>query len=50
MKADNWTFNHGTKTIVLNDLKTTSKPFPFFMKEYGSFVHYHYARQIAMYL
>lgn len=50
MKADNWTFNHDTKTIVLNDLKTTSKPFPFFMKEYGSFVHYHYARQIAMYL
>lgn len=49
MKADNWTFNQDTKTIVLNDLKTTSKPYQFFMKEYGSFAHYHYARQLAMY-
>lgn len=48
-KADNWTYEPFTETIVLNDLKTTSKPFPFFMKDYGSFVHYHYARQLAMY-
>ena len=43
-------FSYDDIKMDINDLKTTSKPFPFFMKEYGSFVHYHYARQIAMYL
>lgn len=50
MKADNWTINEDTKELVLNDLKTTGKPVNFFMQDYGSFVHYHYARQMGMYL
>ncbi len=49
MKADNWTIDTTDNILTLNDLKTTSKPVPFFMKEYGSFIKYHYARQMAMY-
>ena len=50
MKADNWTINKDNKTVVLNDLKTTSKPLGFFMQDYGSFVKFHYARQFGMYM
>lgn len=51
MKADNWTINEEAKHLTLNDLKTTSKPVAWFMnKEYGSFYHYHYYRQFAMYI
>lgn len=50
MKADNWTIDEENKKIVLNDLKTTGRPISYFMQEYGSFVHYHYNRQMAMYL
>lgn len=50
MKADNWTIDEDSKKLVLNDLKTTGKPIGFFMQEYGSFVHYHYARQMGMYM
>ena len=51
MKADNWTIDEQNKILTLNDLKTTSKPNPWFMKpEYGSFYHYHYHRQFALYL
>lgn len=50
MKADNWTIDPDNKKLVLNDLKTTGKPLGYFMQDYGSFIHYHYARQMAMYL
>ena len=50
MKADNWTIDVDNKKLVLNDLKTTGRPINFFMQEYGSFNHYHYGRQLAMYL
>lgn len=65
-KLDNFHFNHLTKTIILNDVKTTGKPVTYFMgnhvkvkdpdtDEYntqwyeGSFQHYHYHRQLAVY-
>lgn len=51
MKADNYTVNKTDNIITLNDLKTTSKPVNWFMnEEYGSLVHYHYYRQLALYL
>ena len=51
MKADNWTIDEENKTLVLNDVKTTSKPCAWFMNsEYGSFYHYHYYRQFALYM
>ena len=50
MKADNWSIDVENKKLVLNDLKTSSKPIGFFMQDYGSFVHYHYSRQMALYL
>ncbi len=49
MKADNWTIDEDNKVLILNDLKTTSKPVPFFMESYGSFFKYHYSRQMALY-
>ena len=50
MKADNWTFDSENKVVTLNDLKTTSKPIPWFMNsEYGSMVHYNYYRQMYIY-
>lgn len=65
-KLDNFTINHETKVITLNDLKSTGKPAKFFMGNYiheyaedgtfkkkwlnGSFQKYHYYRQIAMYI
>lgn len=50
MKADNYTVNPEEKLITLNDLKTSSKPAAWFMnEEYGSLVHYHYYRQLALY-
>lgn len=48
-KADNWTINEENKTLVLNDLKTTSHPINNFMSKTGSFTHYHYSRQFALY-
>lgn len=49
-KADNWTIDVENKTLTLNDLKTTGKPVAWFMNpEYGSFKHYKYARQLALY-
>lgn len=65
-KLDNFTINHETETITLNDLKTTGKPVSYFMGNHvktktvtgeevevwynGSFQYYHYYRQMAMYL
>lgn len=62
LKIDNWTINHATKVITLNDLKTTGKKVDYFMggsyvnenKEKivyeGSFQKYHYYRQFGLYL
>lgn len=65
-KLDNFTINHETQTITLNDLKTSGKPVQYFMgnkvKTFteetgeqwvwydGSFQRYHYYRQLGMYL
>ncbi len=49
MKADNWSINTRLKKLVINDLKTTSKPLHQFMSYFGSFYNYHYYRQMAMY-
>ena len=50
MKADNWTIDKDSKVLTLNDLKTTSHPVQSFMKsDIGSFYHYSYARQMAVY-
>ncbi len=49
MKADNWSIHPRSKKLVVNDLKTTSKPLRQFMSHFGSFYHYHYYRQMAMY-
>lgn len=60
-KLDNFTINHMTKEIVLNDLKTTGTFVNRFMGNYaiiegekiwfdGSFQKFRYYRQIAMYL
>ena len=60
-KLDNFTINHTTQEITLNDLKTTGKPVGFFMGNNvyveggnkvwydGSFQKFHYYRQMAMY-
>ncbi len=51
MKADNYTVDTIAKQIVLNDVKTTSKPLAWFMNsEYGSLVKYSYHQQLALYL
>ncbi len=61
-KLDNFTVNHETKEMTLNDLKTTGKPVRYFMGNLvklpdgskvwydGSFQKYHYYRQMGMYL
>ncbi|MGV8961929.1 MAG: hypothetical protein ACOH2V_00930 [Candidatus Saccharimonadaceae bacterium] len=65
-KLDNFTIDHETNTITLNDLKTTSKAINYFMGNNvetttvngdkvtewysGSFQKYHYYRQLGMYL
>lgn len=65
-KLDNFTIDHETSTVTLNDLKSTGKPASYFMGNDvkitmesgstsiewydGSFQKYHYHRQIAMYL
>ena len=61
-KLDNFTVNHETQTMTLNDLKTSGKPVRFFMGNWvkqpdgtklwydGSFQKYHYYRQMGMYL
>ena len=50
LKADNWTIDFDTKTVTLNDLKTTGKSVNGFMKEgEGSFYHYNYMRQMGCY-
>ena len=49
MKADNWTIDTDSKIITLNDLKTTGKSVQCFMREDGSFNHYDYSRQMAVY-
>lgn len=63
-KLDNFIIDHINNTIILNDLKTTSKPCSFFMGNKvkfieddktvwkwinGSFQKYFYARQMSMY-
>lgn len=51
MKADNYTVDVMDKKITLNDVKTTGKAARWFMnEEFGSLVHYHYYRQLALYL
>lgn len=51
MKADNYTVDVDNKKVTLNDLKTTGKAVRWFMnEEFGSLVHYHYYRQLALYL
>lgn len=49
MKADSWTIDKDSKVITLNDLKTTGKSVQCFMREDGSFNHYDYSRQMAVY-
>lgn len=65
-KLDNFTIDHETSILTLNDLKTSSKPVSYFMGNHvkvttpdgvesiewynGSFQNYHYARQMAIYL
>lgn len=65
-KLDNFTLDHETQTLTLNDLKSTGKPVNYFMGNNvpitqedgiktlqwynGSFQRYHYYRQIGMYL
>lgn len=50
LKIDNWTIDVDNKVLTLNDLKTTGKKVAYFMNsEYGSFAHYHYARQFYCY-
>lgn len=63
-KLDNFTIDHETNTITLNDVKTTGKPVSFFMGNYvkpdypnskkvwydGSFQKFHYHRQMGFYL
>lgn len=49
MKADNWTIDTDSKILTLNDLKTTGKSVQCFMREDGSFNHYDYSRQMAVY-
>ena len=59
-KLDNFTIDHESETVTLNDLKTTGKPVGFFMGNYvsvegssekvwydGSFQKYHYHRQMG---
>ena len=61
-KLDNFTINHETETITLNDLKTTGSPIKYFMGNSvidrdsgervwynGSFQKYRYYRQMGMY-
>jgi len=60
-KLDNFTVNHETQELTLNDLKTTGKPVKYFMGNWvkqpddnkvwydGSFQKYHYYRQMGMY-
>lgn len=61
-KLDNFTINHESNTVTLNDLKTTGKPVNYFMGNFvnsklseepiwynGSFQYYHYYRQMAIY-
>ena len=51
MKADNYTVDTSEKKVTLNDLKTTGKPVAWFMnEEYGSMQHYHYYRQMYLYM
>lgn len=51
MKADNYTVDKENKIVTLNDLKTTGKPVAWFMNpEYGSMTHYHYFRQMYIYM
>lgn len=47
-KFDNFTINHDSKEIVLNDLKTTGRSLNYFMNN-GSFEKYHYYRQMGLY-
>lgn len=65
-KLDNFTINHESNTVTLNDLKVTGKPINFFMgnkvivMDYndnpvekwfdGSFQKYNYHRQLGMYI
>jgi len=62
-KLDNYTIDNETQEITLNDLKTTGKPVSFFMGNWvkpegssnkvwydGSFQHFHYYRQMGLYL
>lgn len=61
-KLDNFSINHDTETVTLNDLKTTGKPGSYFMGNNvkfpeneelvwidGSFQKYHYYRQLGLY-
>lgn len=51
MKADNYTVDVVSKKVTLNDLKTTGRNVEWFMNErFGSLIHYHYYRQLAIYL
>ena len=57
LKMDNFTIDNECKIITLNDLKTSGRPFHEFMgKELdgefknGSFIRFHYHRQIAVYM
>lgn len=50
LKIDNWTIDEDSKTVTLNDLKTSGKFVGLFMDpEAGSMEHYHYYRQMGVY-
>jgi len=50
MKIDNWNINDDTQIISLNDIKTTGKSVNYFMEPGGSWDHYHYYRQLGVYM
>ena len=49
LKIDNWTIDEETKTVTLNDLKTTGKSVNHFIEETGSLYNFHYYRQLGIY-
>lgn len=49
LKIDNWTIDDSSKTITINDLKTTGHPINSFVEPEGSLNRLHYYRQLAIY-
>jgi hypothetical protein len=49
LKIDNWTIDEESKTITVNDLKTTGHSVDAFIEPDGSFNRLHYYRQLSIY-